>query len=254
MRKLLRPKDVLLLGLAGVFDIFEQMRDPFGLRAESCEYLYGFVPERFKKHNFYDLIWRSLKTAEIEKIEKDGHIFLRITNQGEDKIKRDFPLLSLSKKLWDKKWRIVIFDIEEQTRSVRDKLRDKLKELGFGMWQKSVWISPHDIVADFSEFLESSSLLGKVCILEATTLIGEAPKELASRIWHLEDLNKKYQYIYQDLMESYDRGKSSDKMSRSRKFKEIRERFVEVLLSDPFLPRQLLPDDFVRDKLWKLLR
>jgi CRISPR-associated endonuclease Cas2 len=44
---------------------------------------------------------------------------------------------------WDKKWRILIFDIEEKYRSKREMLRGKLKELGLFQLQKSVWVCPY---------------------------------------------------------------------------------------------------------------
>lgn len=248
MKKLIQPKDLLMLGLAGAIDIFEEFRDPFGLRAEGCQAIYGFTPERFKKHNFYDLVWRNLRTEDIEKIEKNGQIYLRITTRGQERIKRDFPLLSLSDKRWDRKWRVVIFDIEEATRLARDQLRDKLKELGFGMMQKSVWLTPHDVLTDFSEFLESSGLSAKVIVMETKIHGVYDEKEMANRIWKLKSLNDDYKNILEDLMKSYDRSKLSNDL------KKYRERYLEVFKNDPFLPKELLPGDWIRDKLWKLLK
>ncbi len=46
-------------------------------------------------------------------------------------------------KHWDKKWRILIFDIEEKYRSKREMLRGKLKDLGLYQLQKSVWVCPY---------------------------------------------------------------------------------------------------------------
>ena len=43
---------------------------------------------------------------------------------------------------WDRKWRIVIFDIAELKKLYREAFRGKLKELGFRPLQKSVWIHP----------------------------------------------------------------------------------------------------------------
>jgi DNA-binding transcriptional regulator PaaX len=47
-------------------------------------------------------------------------------------------------KIWDKKWRIVIFDISQLKKFYREAFRGKLKELGFYPLQKSVWIHPFD--------------------------------------------------------------------------------------------------------------
>lgn len=45
---------------------------------------------------------------------------------------------------WDKKWRIVIFDVREENKSTRDLIRKRLKNLGFILLQDSVWLYPHD--------------------------------------------------------------------------------------------------------------
>ena len=47
-------------------------------------------------------------------------------------------------KEWDKKWRIVIFDISQLKKIQREAFRGKLKEIGFQPLQKSVWIHPFD--------------------------------------------------------------------------------------------------------------
>jgi hypothetical protein len=44
---------------------------------------------------------------------------------------------------WDKKWRIVMFDIHEARHHVRTELRAVLQEAGFAMLQKSVWVYPY---------------------------------------------------------------------------------------------------------------
>ena len=45
---------------------------------------------------------------------------------------------------WDKKWRIVLFDVPEKSRVIRDALRRALMKIGFFEYQKSVFIHPFD--------------------------------------------------------------------------------------------------------------
>ncbi len=47
-------------------------------------------------------------------------------------------------KVWDKKWRIVVFDIPEDEREARDSLRHHLTHLGFYKLQQSVAVYPFD--------------------------------------------------------------------------------------------------------------
>lgn len=261
MRKLLRTQDILLLGLSGALDLFEEIRDPFSLVSKSYETMYGWVPEQYKRHNFNHLVWRNIKTGYIEKIEKHGEIYIRLTSQGNKKITRDFPLFSLQKRKWDKKWRVVIFDIEEANRSVRDSLRKKLKELGFGMIQKSVFISPHNVIKDMLEFIESVGLNDLVYTFEASNLATGGARELANKVWKLEVLNEKYREIIEKIEDGYlnikhDRVKMLNSEGKEKKIelaKELRETYLSILLRDPFLPKELLPSEWLGEKAKKLI-
>ncbi len=46
---------------------------------------------------------------------------------------------------WDGKWRIVLFDVPESKRPVRDYLRGVLKRLGFREFQRSMWVWPYKL-------------------------------------------------------------------------------------------------------------
>ncbi len=45
-------------------------------------------------------------------------------------------------------WKIIIFDIPETKRQVRNVIRSKLVSLGFKKWQNSIWISPYTIAPE----------------------------------------------------------------------------------------------------------
>ena len=44
---------------------------------------------------------------------------------------------------WDRKWRIVTFDIPERKRRLRDTLRSRLRQLGMIEFQKSIFVHPY---------------------------------------------------------------------------------------------------------------
>ncbi|MDO8658438.1 MAG: CRISPR-associated endonuclease Cas2, partial [Candidatus Levybacteria bacterium] len=233
MKKLLRPQDILLLGLANVLDAAEEIKDPLGIMGKSYEQMYGFVPAKYKKHNFNHLVWRSIKTGYIEKVIKDDIPYLRLTSYGKKKIDRDFPLLKIQNSKWDRKWRIVTYDIEEISRWTREKFRKKLKELGFGMLQESVFITPNNIIKDFSEFVESLGLEDSVYILEVSQIVTGDVKSLANKIWHLDELNGEYVKIFEkaklnNLISYADRSK---KLNDQENINEIKN-LIKVLRKD----------------------
>lgn len=266
MKKLLKPRDIFLLGLGGLLDIFEEVRDPLGIMAKSYESMYGFIPKEYRKHNFTHLIWRNLKVGYIEKVIKGEDVYLRLTGEGKKKIIRDFPLLSFQKKRWDKKWRIVLFDIAELNRKKRDMLRGKLKELGFGMFQQSVYISPHNFTKDLVEFLIASQLSGFVYVFEifhTQMAIGNA-KELAFKVWDLDSLNERYLKVIEKIIhlksthgrevKLNDSGIKKEKKNREDLLKDIREEYLNLVIADPFLPKELLPSNWAFAELTNILK
>src|SRR3989344_252826 len=60
---------------------------------------------------------------------------------------------------WDGKWRVVIFDVWENTRYKRNLLRNEIKDFGFVQLQRSVWIYPYEC-ADFIELLKTDLSFG----------------------------------------------------------------------------------------------
>jgi hypothetical protein len=47
-------------------------------------------------------------------------------------------------KHWDKRWRVLVFDIPEEKKLLRDRVRATLKSIGFVQLQQSVWVYPYD--------------------------------------------------------------------------------------------------------------
>ena len=78
-------------------------------------------------------------------VQKNGKDYLQITEAGRKRsLALELTNIQIQKtKYWDKKWRLVIFDIPSTFRIRAETFRRKLKELGFVMLQKSVWVYPY---------------------------------------------------------------------------------------------------------------
>lgn len=86
-----------------------------------------------------------IKDNYLKKKTKDGKQYLYITSKGRREIINfEIDDIEIKKRKWDGKWRIVIFDIPEKYRMARNVLRSKLKEIGFVIIQKSVWVCPYE--------------------------------------------------------------------------------------------------------------
>src|SRR3989344_1865430 len=237
---------------------------------KTYEAMYGFIPRRYTRKNFYQSVWKSVKTGDIEKVVKNNKVYLRLTTAGRDKVARDFPLTGFSRK-WNKKWVILIFDIEEKSRELRNILRNKLKNIGFGMLQQSVWITPLPIAQEMRDFININDLEKYVFVLEVSSLLLGNSKELATRVWGLNkveekqiELEEKKKNIDASLKKLDGRFKNGEKERMSKpkndyvdndtkklddgmekteeRKREIRKQQLELILSLPFAFNELLPD------------
>ena len=93
---------------------------------------------------------RTLKRLEKQKYVtvtegEDGRVTVRINQHGMTRaLSYQLDTMTLNKpKHWDKKWRVVIFDIEEKYKGLRDAFRLRLGQLGFYQLQESVYVSPY---------------------------------------------------------------------------------------------------------------
>ena|SRR3989344_4591614 len=101
--------------------------------------------------NFYKTV-RQLRQKGYIETPKDGRkILLKLTDKGKQEL--------ILKKLledenWDGKWRIVIFDIPEKHRKLRNSLRIQLRQWQFQPWQKSVWASKKNVSEEIRKFVK----------------------------------------------------------------------------------------------------
>lgn len=98
------------------------------------------------RNAYYNL--RRKKLIEIIR-DNEGIIKVKLSNKGKKRIKEfSFHSLKIKKPFhWDRKWRILIFDIPTKPKiynQAREALRKKIKELGFYQMQKSVWVYPYE--------------------------------------------------------------------------------------------------------------
>lgn len=235
MAKRLRVRDKLLLGLAIFGDLYFEVAEPLSAQLGKIK---GVLPPNYKSTNFAATVSKMLKTGYIEKVIKKREPYFRLTSAGKKTLVRDFPIFSLRKKKWDGKWRIVIYDIPDEKKWLREQLQSKLKELGFGMIKESTYITPFDVAEDLREFIIAQKLDEFVFVCVAKQIFAEDERLLADKIWGLEKLNERYLELYQKIKE----GKNKD---------EIFSDYEEILRDDPCLPKEFLSDDWLGDKVYQ---
>ncbi len=107
------------------------------------------IPGSKSKFNFRmkSVASRLVEQRLVRFVERGGKKYMEITATGRRTLEKEQQLHALqmrARKRWDKRWRMIIFDIPEKYRRTRDKLRLTLRSLGFVQLQGSVWVYPYD--------------------------------------------------------------------------------------------------------------
>lgn len=118
--------------------------------------------KNYTRKRFYDVFYRLRKEGCFDIQEHSHQVYISLTEEGKKRAGRfQIDSLNIKKpKQWDRKWRIVIFDISHLHRFKREAFRGKLKQLGFCQLQKSVWVHPYnceDEIKLLQEFLNLTS-------------------------------------------------------------------------------------------------
>lgn len=115
--------------------------------------------KKFRKEE-YRKIWIRFNKLKNEghltfvKEDNDGCVY-KFTEKGKTKLKKFMvnELFIQKPGKWDKKWRLVIFDIPERYKKARFALRKKLIDMDFYQCQKSAWVHPFPCLYEI-EFLK----------------------------------------------------------------------------------------------------
>jgi len=131
--------------------------------------------DKYNKKKVYDSFYNLRRSGFIKLQKRNGQMYISLTEKGRkaagwlqiDELKIKQP------RKWDKKWRIVVFDIAHLKKLHRDAFRGKLKELGFQPVQKSVWIYPYNCKDEIDLLRDFFGLTEQEIRLIAADKIGE---------------------------------------------------------------------------------
>lgn len=152
---------------------------------------------------------------------------------------------------WDRHWHLVGFAIPENQRAGRDALRDRLLLFGGAAIQGGLYVSPHPWHKDVRATAEQLGVTDYVTLASTDDLevAGERdPRELARRLWPLDDLAQQYQklvdhfdWVVPGLTEMKDRKERLPDSAFLPMALAMAVAFADCFNRDPLLPPELLP-------------
>lgn len=165
---------------------------------------------------------------------------LVVTSRGHKIFYEDYPLAKLREKPWDGVWTVIMYDFPEKERVERRAIRRRLMRLGFGCPQISILISPLPIEEPIQKLLEGEGVAGQVWTLRAERILGMENREVARKAWPIVD---EMNLLYGELLEALPKVKENKNLKE-----QWRTYFLAVNDADPYLPFELLPENWKGQK------
>ncbi len=157
-----------------------------------------------------------------------------LTDVGFVEVGREFPYFRFFKEEWDGVWRVLSYEIPENKRELRDRLRREVASWGLGPWHRSFWLTPHPIIADLKNLVAGKEEQGYVQAFEASHVFGDRDV-LIEKVWG----KTKLQELYKGLFKQWHDILSKD-IAKLDKFSMIVNTYINVIRLDPGLPKELL--------------
>jgi len=152
---------------------------------------------------------------------------------------------------WDGRWHLAAFAVPEDRRAARDRLRDRLLEIGGAVITNGLYVSAHPWTAHVRGVAGDLGVAG--CLSQASTVdldVGgvTTPRELARSLWPIDELAAEYRTFVRDHQPVLDRlerlreqrGRIDDAAFVPGTLTMVLA-FDRVFRRDPILPPELLP-------------
>lgn len=205
----------------------------------SAETITQELLDQFNYQTIKEALLYGRKKGWIKKAGQGKKVNPKITAEGKRRLEAILPHYD-TKRVWDKRVYLITYDIPETKRKERDLLREYLRRIGCGMFQRSVWITPYNPKEVLKEFLKERYLKGAVIISDVGSdgSIGDEDlKTLVAKVYHLEKINKRYR----KFLEKYEGGEEALSIQTLLSF-------WSILKEDPQLPFELLPEDWLGER------
>lgn len=109
------------------------------------------------KH-FRQFVYYLKKHGYITAQNLKGTTAIMLTKEGLDKALKASFKAEKRKKRKDGKWIMIAFDVPQKHSKARNLLRSVLKNLGYKLFQQSVWVSPYDVSEKTEAILQHYAL------------------------------------------------------------------------------------------------
>lgn len=187
--------------------------------------------------------------VELTRSPLDHQRLVRLTQAGRELALGGRDPQASWEKVWDNKWRLVLFDLPADNNRLRRQVLRALAAHGFGCLQGSVWISPQEPPELRKVFKEQGRDCSHFMVLEADSKGAKVDRKMVAAAWDFERINE----LYAEHMEVLGRWNAKIAASQPALLAwSTRENvaWLKAIRNDPLLPKALLPRGYVGRKAW----
>ena len=152
-----------LYGLSeGVGDVLDFALNPHPGKWNRLWKIQNPVFEKYRKqkgrNSFAKLVYNLKRNGYIKVEGLRAKKAIMLTKEGLDKVLRASFKMGARAERKDGKWIMLIFDVPQKYNKSRELLRSVLRNLGYKMFQQSVWVTPYDVSEKTEKALQYYSL------------------------------------------------------------------------------------------------
>lgn len=160
--------------------------------------------------------------------------------------------------VWDGQWRLVFTALGDITQDERDHIRQELRWLGFGRLAPGVFGHPTADLEPVRGLVRELGLESRVAIMMANTLDDDdatPSSALVKQCFEMESMEVAYNEFLKVFQPILDAAREADEFDPAECFllrTLVIHEFRRILLSEPELPFELIPEDSSSHKAWQL--
>ena len=239
--RLLKTK--LLFTLASEVNFLKKSE---GYWYKGYKYLYYRLSE-FEKGSIRDAVARLSKEGALDKLSRGNRVGFRLTSAGRERLLEQIPMYRGQRKVWDRIWRIVILtEVGKRSREIKK----ALNQLGYKRVSRGVFVTPLPVSEATKAFFRQKNWSNRAQVIESRKLIVGDDLGLARGLWKLDQTATGYLEFISKADRLLKMARPNLVLLQQSKggFKSVFDQYFRLMMSDPGLPKKLLPEDWPFDK------
>lgn len=193
-------------------------------------------------------------------IRKEGNkSYYSLTKQGVKRMDQAAGrIYQIEPGQWDGKWRMLLYNIPEEKRHIRDELRKELSWSGLGLLSNGIWITPNDLSSPLQDIIEKYEIEDFIHFFLSENIGPQSNEEIIKECWDLDYINQRYEEFiknsrgeYEETRLKMENGELTDKECFVKRTLLVHY-YRKSLFVNPGLPKELLPDKWVGEDAAKL--